>query len=81
MLVFEGAQHAGADFGGIGNCVERDAALLALFAKFFPERSHGGLRRAGLGFRPHRDAIIIGEGGEVRQKESFPMQDEPEGGG
>jgi hypothetical protein len=56
VFFFDGAQHAGADFGGVGDSVELDAALLALFAKFFSERTHGGLRRAGLGFRPHRDA-------------------------
>jgi hypothetical protein len=47
MFVFEGAQHAGADFRGVGDGIERDATLLALLAKFFPERSHGRLRRAG----------------------------------
>ena len=66
VFVFEGAQHAGADFGGVGDGVERNAALLALFPKFFSERSHGRLRRAGLSFRPMR--IIIGEGGGGRHK-------------
>ena len=66
VFVFEGAQHAGADFGGVGDGVERNAALLTLFAKFFSERSHGRLRRAGLSFRPMR--IIIGEGGGGRHK-------------
>jgi hypothetical protein len=40
VLILEGAQHAGADFGGLGHGIERDAPLLALLAKFFPERSH-----------------------------------------
>jgi hypothetical protein len=67
MFVFEGAQHAGADFGAIGDGIEGDAPLLALLAKFFPERSHDGLRRAGLSFRPYsRREIIIGEGGHMR---------------
>jgi hypothetical protein len=66
VFVFEGAQHAGADFRGVGDGIESDAALLALFAKFFSERSHSRLRRAGLSFRPMR--IIIGEGGGGRHK-------------
>jgi hypothetical protein len=56
MFVFEGTQHAGADFCGVGDGIELDAALLALFAKFLSERTHGQLRRAGLVFRPHRHA-------------------------
>jgi hypothetical protein len=55
VFFFDGAEHAGADFGGVGDSVEGDAPLLALFAKFVSERTHGGLRRAGLSFRPHRD--------------------------
>jgi hypothetical protein len=55
VFFFDGAEHAGADFGGVGDSVEGDATLLALFAKFFSERTHGGLRRAGSSFRPHRD--------------------------
>ena len=51
VLVFKRAQHARADLSGIGNGIEREAALLALLAKFFPERSHGPLRRAVLSFR------------------------------
>src|SRR5580700_10669899 len=46
MFLFEGAQHAGADFGGAGDGIEPDALLLALLAKFFSERSQGRLRRA-----------------------------------
>jgi len=45
VFVLEGAQHAGADFGGVGDGIEGEAALLALFAKFFSERSQGRLRR------------------------------------
>jgi hypothetical protein len=48
VFVFEGAEHAGADLGGLGDGVEREAALLALLAKFFSERSHDWLRRTGL---------------------------------
>jgi hypothetical protein len=47
VFLFQGAQHASADLGGVGDGVESDAALLALFAKFFSERSQGQLRRAG----------------------------------
>jgi hypothetical protein len=47
VFLFEGAQHPGADFGGVGDGIERDALLLALLAKFFSERSQGRLRRAG----------------------------------
>ena len=50
LFVLEGAQHAGADFGDVGDGVERKAALLALFAKFFSERSQGRLRQAGVKF-------------------------------
>ena len=46
VLVFEGAQHAGADFGGVGDGIESDALLLALLAKFFSECTQGWLRRA-----------------------------------
>ena len=46
MLVFDGAQHAGADFCNGGDGVERDASLLALVTQFFSERTHCGLRRA-----------------------------------
>ena len=66
VFVLEGAQHASADFGGVGDGIEREAALLALFAKFFSKRSHGRLRRAESSFRPTR--IIIGEGGGRCQK-------------
>ena len=55
VFVFQGAQHAGADLGGVGDGVERDAALLALFAKFFSERSHEWLRRAEIPVRMNRD--------------------------
>jgi hypothetical protein len=58
VFIFEGAQHAGADFGGIGDGLELDAAPLALLAKFFSKGSQGQLL---LSFRPHRDAFIIGE--------------------
>jgi len=42
VFLFEGAQHAGADLGGVGDGFEREAALLALLAKFFSERSTSG---------------------------------------
>jgi hypothetical protein len=45
VFVFQGAQHAVADFRDAGDGIERDAALLALLAKFLSERSHGWLRR------------------------------------
>jgi hypothetical protein len=40
VFIFEGAQHAGADFGGVGDGLELDAAPLALLAKFFSKGSH-----------------------------------------
>jgi len=46
VFVFDGAEHAGADFRGGGDGVEREAAMLALFAKFFSEGTHPKLRRA-----------------------------------
>jgi hypothetical protein len=45
VLVFEGAQHASADFGGAGDGIEPDALLLALLAKFFSECTQGRLRQ------------------------------------
>ena len=47
VLVLEGTQHAGADFGGVGDGIETDALLLALFAKFFSECTQGRLRQTG----------------------------------
>ena len=47
VLLFEGAQHAGANFGGIGDGIEFDAAQLALLTKFFSERTQGRLRQTG----------------------------------
>jgi hypothetical protein len=41
MFFLDCAQHARTDFGGGGDGVEREAALLAPFAQFFPERTHG----------------------------------------
>jgi hypothetical protein len=55
VFVFQSTEHARADFCGIGDGVEREAALLALLAKFFSERSQGRLRRAPLRLRPHPD--------------------------
>ncbi len=46
VFVLEGAEHAGADFGGVGDGIERYAALLALLAKFVSKCSQGWLRRA-----------------------------------
>jgi hypothetical protein len=50
VFVFEGAQHAGADLGGVGDGVELKSALHALFAKFLPEGAHLQLL---LSSRPH----------------------------
>src|SRR5579863_6111480 len=50
VFFFEGAEHAGADFCGVGNGIEFDAALFALFAKFFPERAQV-VTPAGRGLR------------------------------
>jgi hypothetical protein len=41
VFVFESTQHARADFCGVRDGIEREATLLALFAKFFPKRSQG----------------------------------------
>jgi hypothetical protein len=67
VFVFEGAQHARADLGGIGDGVERDAALLALFAKFISKRSQGWLRRTGFPLRMM--GLMIGEGEGGRQND------------
>ncbi len=56
VFVFESTQHAGADFCGVRDGIEREATLLALLAKFFPECSQGRLRRARFSQRPHPDA-------------------------
>ena len=45
VLLFEGAQHAGADLGGVGDGIEPDASLLALLTKFFSECTQGRLRQ------------------------------------
>lgn len=47
VLVLKGAQHASADFGGVGDGIEPDALLLALLAKFFSECTQGRLRQTG----------------------------------
>jgi len=47
VFLFESTQHANADFGGVGDGIESEAALLALLAKFFSEGSQGWLRQAG----------------------------------
>jgi hypothetical protein len=46
VFVFQGAEHARADFCGVRDGIQRESALLALLAKFFPERSQGRLPRA-----------------------------------
>jgi hypothetical protein len=40
VFFFQGAQHADADFCGIGDGLEFEATLLAPFAKFFSEDTH-----------------------------------------
>jgi len=69
VFFFEGAEHAGADFCGVGNGVEFDAALFALFTKFFPERAQvvtpaGGSASA---VRP-KMGLMIGERGLGRHR-------------
>ena len=51
-LLFDGLQHARADFGDVGNVVKGDAAALALFAKFFSECSHKQPHRVDQEFAP-----------------------------
>src|SRR5579863_934401 len=58
VFFFEGAEHAGADFCGVGNGIEFDAALFALFAKFFPERAQV-VTPAGRGLRSTRIEMRI----------------------
>lgn len=41
VFFFQCAEHARADLGGVGDGVELEAALLALFAKFFSEGCQG----------------------------------------
>jgi len=53
MFFLDGAQHAGADLGDVGNVVEREFFLLAGLAKLFSEFAHG-VRRG-------RDGNIIGQ--------------------
>ena len=55
VFLFQCAEHARADLRGVRDGVERESALFALLAKFFPEGSQGRLRRAQLHFRPHPD--------------------------
>jgi hypothetical protein len=40
VFFFKGAQHADADFRGVGDVIELEATLLALLAKFFSEDTH-----------------------------------------
>jgi hypothetical protein len=49
VFVLEGSQHACADFCGLGDGLEIEPALFALFAKFFSEGSHVLAPAAGLG--------------------------------
>ena len=65
VFFFQGTQHADADFCGVGDGLEFEATLLALFAKFFSEDTHVRLL---LSFRPQRHPTIIGEGGGGCQK-------------
>jgi hypothetical protein len=41
VFFFDGLQHARADFGDVGNVIERDAFGLACFAEFVAELAHG----------------------------------------
>jgi hypothetical protein len=52
VFFFERAEHARADFCSVRDGVERESALLALLAKFFPECAQGPLRRTELNLRP-----------------------------
>jgi hypothetical protein len=64
VFFFKGAQHPDADFGGIGDGIERDTLPLALLAKFFSECTQGQLRGGLVSVR----RIIIGEGESGCQK-------------
>jgi len=47
MFLFDGPQHAGTDFGDVGDVLERDAFLLALIAECVAELAHwdsGGVK-------------------------------------
>ena len=50
VFVLERAQHARADFRGLGDGVERDSALLTLLAKFFSKRSQRPAPAGGVTF-------------------------------
>ncbi len=68
VFFLEGAQHARTNFGGVGNGLERKAALLTLLAKFFSEGSHSGSGGRGWVAARLQDILMIGEGASARQK-------------
>src|SRR5208283_3542279 len=74
LFLLQRAQHASADFRGVGNGLKLNPALLALSAKFFPENAQNSqLRRAVLSLHPHQDGLIIGEGGLICQSTSVRL--------
>lgn len=64
VLLFDGAEHAGADLGGVGNILELDALPLALFTEFVAELSHAAPQSDLSTFPPAK--IIIGQGRRLR---------------
>ncbi len=60
-FLFDGLQHARADFGDVGNVIQRKAAPVALFAKFLSECSHPRTPAAGQEPAAQTDGIIIGQ--------------------
>lgn len=47
VFFFDGAQHAHADLGDVGNVIEREFSLLARFAEFVSEFAHVVCRVVG----------------------------------
>jgi len=63
-LFFDGAEHARADLGGVGDVLELDAQSLALFAEFVAELSHAAPQSDLSAFPLIK--IIIGQGRGLR---------------
>jgi hypothetical protein len=59
VFLFDGLQHARADFSDVGDIIERKAATLAFFAKFLSKRPHRGTPPSGLRNDPRPDGNII----------------------
>jgi hypothetical protein len=67
VFFFDGAKHARADFGDVGNVIERDVFFLARFAEFVAELTHIVL--PGGAFRQCDDGNIIGQAEGARHRQ------------